>query len=439
MRSKPFVSTLFAALLLAASAVVANAQTPTQVNGTVKLKQADGTEVPVAGAQIDIYRTDIKGEYHTKTDKKGHYIHAGLPFIGTFTIIVSAPGARPTFATKMRFNTEAASKRDFLLQPGDGAKLTLADVEKLDTSKGSAPADPYDKNALPASESKEDKAKREELAKKVAEVEEKNKKIEEGNAVITRTFKAGNDSLSAGRVDEAIASYREGLAARPDEPALLTNLSEALRRRGVSRFNEALKNSDADAKTRAMEEAKKDWKDAADASQKALQVIGAGGSDPQQAAIYAQNKLVALSTRALAMRLVATKVDQSQAQAAWDAYQEYIAVEADPAKKAKFKGEALQTVFDAGAVDLATTQARAVLAEDPENVDANRILGLSLFASGDKAKFQEAANFLQRYVDKAPDTDPLKQSAKESLDYLKTAENVKPEKTAPARRPARRP
>ena len=164
MRSKPFVSTLFAALLLAASAVVANAQT-TQVNGTVKLKQADGTEVPAVGAQIDIYRTDIKGEYHTKTDKKGHYIHAGLPFIGTFTIVVSAPGARPTFATKLRFN--ASQEKDFLLQPGDGAKLTLADVEKLDTSKGSAPADPYDKNALPASESKEDKAKREELERKV--------------------------------------------------------------------------------------------------------------------------------------------------------------------------------------------------------------------------------------------------------------------------------
>ena len=221
-------------------------------------------------------------------------------------------------------------------------------------------------------------------------------------------------------------------------PHQLREVSEALRRRGVNRFNDALKVSDADAKTRAMDEAKKDWKDAADASQKALEVIGTGGGDPQQAQIYAQNKIVALSTRALAMRLVATKVDQSQAQAAWDAYQAYIAVETDPAKKTKFKGEALQTVFDAGAVDLATTQARAVLAEDPENVDANRILGLSLFASGDKAKFQEAANYLQHYVDKAPDTDPLKQSAKESLDYLKTAENVKPEK-APSRPARRRP
>ena len=139
------------------------------------------------------------------------------------------------------------------------------------------------------------------------------------------------------------------------------------------------------------------------------------------------------------MKLVATKVDTSQAQAAWDAFQEYIAAETDPAKKAKYKGEALQTLFDAGATDLAVTQARAVVTEDPENVDANRILGLALFATGDKTKYQEAANFLQRYVDKAPDTDPLKQSAKESLDYLKTAENVKPEKTTPQRRPARRP
>lgn len=439
MRSNLFLRTLFAALFLAAFSVAASAQV-TQVNGTVKLKQPDGTEVPVVGAQVDIYRIDIKSEYHVKTDKKGHYIYAGLPFVGTYTVVISAPGARPTYASKQRFTT--SQTRDFLLQPGDGSTLTLEQVKTLDAGGGGGGggrATNSGGGGSAPSESKEDKARREELNKKVAEVEEKNKKIEENNAVISRTFKAGNDALTANRLDEAIASYQEGLAARADEPALLTNLSEALRRRGVNRFNDGLKNSDADAKTRALEEAKKDWKEAADASHKALQIINTGGGDPQQAAIYAQNKIIALSTRALAMRLVATKVDQSQAQAAWDAYQDYITVETDPAKKAKFKGEALQTLFDAGAIDTAVTQARGVLTEDPENVDANRILGLALFASGDKAKFQEAANFLQRYVDKAPDTDPLKQSAKESLDYLKTAENVRPEKSAPARPARRRP
>ena len=96
----------------------------------------------------------------------------------------------------------------------------------------------------------------------------------------------------------------------------------------------------------------------------------------------------------------------------------------------------MQALFDGGAVEQAIAEAQKVLAEDPDNPDANRVLGLALFATGDKAKFQEAANYLQHYVDKAPDTDPLKASAKESLDYLKTAENVKPEK-APARPPRR--
>src|SRR5215213_3228555 len=102
MRSNPLLRTLFAALLVAASAVAASAQT-TQVNGTVKLKQADGTEVPAAGAQIDIYRTDIKAEFHTKTDKKGNFIHAGLPFVGTYTLVVSAPGASPSYQSNLRF------------------------------------------------------------------------------------------------------------------------------------------------------------------------------------------------------------------------------------------------------------------------------------------------------------------------------------------------
>lgn len=433
MSFKPFVRALAAALVLAATAAVASAQV-TQVSGKVTLKQADGTEAPVAGATVDIYRTDVKQEFHVKTDKKGQYLHAGLPFIGTYTLIVSAPGAQPTFATNLRFTQ--VQTRDFQLRPGDGSKLTFDQVKALGAA---APPSGGGGGSAPA-ESKEAKAAREELERKNAEIVKKNEEITKTNETISSTFKAGNDALNAGRLDEAITQYQTGLAARADEPALLTNLSEALRRRGVNRYNDALKNADKDAQAQGITAAKKDWSDAADAAKKALDIINnAGAADPQQQQVYAQNRVAALSTRALAMRLVATKVDQSQGQAAWDAYQEYIGVEADAAKKAKLKGEALQTLFDAGAIDQAVTQARAVVTEEPDNVDANRILGLALFASGDKAKFQEAANFLQRYVDKAPDTDPLKASARESLEYLKTAENVRPERTSPARPARRRP
>ena len=65
--------------------------------------------------------------------------------------------------------------------------------------------------------------------------------------------------------------------------------------------------------------------------------------------------------------------------------------------------------------------------------------GQALFNIGainaDKAKYQEAANYLAKFVDKAPDTDPLKADAKDILQALKDQENVKPEKMAtPARR-----
>jgi hypothetical protein len=427
MRFKPLLQAFAAAVVLAASGVIASAQV-TQINGKVTLKQADGTVVPVVGAQIDIYRTDIKWEDHIKTNKKGEYQHAGIPFVGTYTLVVSAPGAHPDFVKDVRLSQRPTN--DFQLLPGDGSRPTLDQIKALGAAAGGSGGGP-----APA-ESKEAKAAREELERKNAEINKKNEEITKSNEVVSRAFKAGNDALFATppRYDEAITQYKEGLAARPDEVALLTNLSEALRRRGVDRFNAAIKATDNDAKTQGLDAAKKDWAEAADNATKAVTLVKAAAPpDAANQAGFEQNKKAAISTRALALRLVATKVDQSKAAEALAAYQEYMDSETDPAKKAKIKAEALQTLFDAGATDLATAEAQKVLAENPDDIDANRIMGLALFASGDKTKFQQAANYLQRYVDKAPDTDPLKQSAKESLEYLKTAENVKPEKTQPTR------
>jgi tetratricopeptide (TPR) repeat protein len=429
MRFKPLLHAFAAAVVLAASGVIASAQV-TQIGGKVTLKQADGTVVPVAGAQIDIYRTDIKWEDHIKTNKKGEYQHAGIPFVGTYTVVVSAPGARPDYIKDVRLSQ--LPTHDFQLLPGDGSRLTLDQIKTMEAAGGGKPSG----GGAPVA-SKEDKAKAEEMQRQVAEVTKKNEAITKGNEIVGRTFKAGNDALSASppRYDEAIAQYREGLAARPDETALLTNLSEALRRRGVDRFNAAIKMSDNDAKTQGMDAAKKDWAEAAETATKAVGIVKAAPStgDNANQATNDQNKKAAFTTRALALRLVATKVDQTKAADAFAAYQEMMGIETDPAKKAKDKGDALQMLYDAGATDLAIAEAQKALAENPDDVDANRIMGLALFASGDKTKFQQAANYLQHYVDKAPDTDPLKASAKESLDYLKTAENIKPEKTQPTR------
>jgi protocatechuate 3,4-dioxygenase beta subunit len=41
------------------------------------VKGTDGQ--PVKGALIKLQRTDIKGHYQVKSDKKGHWFYTGLP------------------------------------------------------------------------------------------------------------------------------------------------------------------------------------------------------------------------------------------------------------------------------------------------------------------------------------------------------------------------
>src|SRR4051812_19110254 len=47
---------------------------------------------PLPNAQIRIDRTDMKGTYKVKTNKKGEYLYAGLPFNGTFTVVLEIDG-----------------------------------------------------------------------------------------------------------------------------------------------------------------------------------------------------------------------------------------------------------------------------------------------------------------------------------------------------------
>jgi tetratricopeptide (TPR) repeat protein len=291
------------------------------------------------------------------------------------------------------------------------------------------------------------------MMKKNAEIEAKNKKITEANEVISRTFKAGNEALSAATVASkannsedaitkytaAVAQYDEGLAADADQPAILTNKAVALKGRGVERFNAAVraKNLDDAGKAALLQTAKDDFKAAAEASSKAVTMIKAQPVPTEAAELqrYNGNKYAAMLTNAESMRLYVSKADQSQADAGIAAYENYIAVETDPAKKAKAQIDKAQMLLDSGQADKALTEFKAILATTPDNPEANLGAGLAVYATGDKAKFQEAANFLQHFVEVAPDTNPMKDDAKAILSELKNAENVTPEKTSkPARK-----
>src|SRR5262252_6039990 len=95
MRRPYLFNSIVAVTILLCATVIASAQTG-QLRGSVQLVGADGKATPVTNAIIDVWRTDIGGEYHTKSDKKGEWVFAGLPYTGTYVVSVSAPGVAPT-------------------------------------------------------------------------------------------------------------------------------------------------------------------------------------------------------------------------------------------------------------------------------------------------------------------------------------------------------
>jgi tetratricopeptide (TPR) repeat protein len=429
MRRHHFFFLIIAVAFMLASAVAVSAQVG-QLRGHVLLKQADGTTIKAAGAQVDVYRTDLPGSFPTKTDKNGEFVYAGLPYVGTYLITVSMPNAAPTYQDKVKAGREI--DYEIVLSPGDGRRLTADEAKKLAAGGGGGSAP----SSGGGSESAADKAKREELIKKNKEIEETNKKNANINQVVGEAFKAGNAALSAKNFDEAIKQYDMGLAADPEQPSLLTNRTLALKARGVERYNAAIQTKDEAARTSGLESAKADFKAAAEAANRAAELLKKvpAATDPEEQKQQAVNKYAALSARAEAMRLFVTKADASQADAAAAAFQDYIAVETDAAKKSRAQLDMAQMLLDAGAGDKAFAEFQKILAERPDDPDANLGAGLALFSTGDKAKYQEAANYLQRFVDKAPDTHKFKADAIAILKELKSTENVVPEKTTPARR-----
>lgn len=449
MVGKYFFGALAVAILVVSTAITSVAQVG-ELRGTVWMQQADGQKVPLADAQIDVFRTDIAGKYNTKTNKKGEYVFAGLPFVGTYVVAVSHPSAAPNFLPGVKAGRGAPA--DITVTPGTGKRLTIDEIKaaggtaepRANTGGGSAPV-----------ESESDKAKREEMLKKNREIEESNKKITAANEIIARTFKAGNEALAAAnaasttqnseqaiqKFGEAVTQFEEGLAADPEQPAILTNKAVALKGRGVEKYNATIRSKTLDdaGRTAALEGAKADFKGASEASSKAVQLLKAQSAptDPAELQRYNRNKYAAMLTNAESMRLFVSKVDPTQAEAGLAAFKDYIAVELDPAKKAKAQLDAAQMLLDSGSADKAFAEFQSILSAQPDNPDANLGAGLALYALNDKSKFQEAANYLQKFVEVAPDSNSYKMAAKEILAELKNSEKITPEKIKPA--PKRRP
>jgi tetratricopeptide (TPR) repeat protein len=447
MIGRYFSGALMVAILLAFASLTAVAQVG-ELRGHVWMQQADGQKVPLADAQIDVFRTDMTASYKTKTNKKGEFVFAGLPYIGVYLVAASHPTAKPNWMPDVRAGRDVPC--EITVTPGDGKRLTIDEIKAAGGGSPNPAATGGGNSG--GGESAEAKAKREEMLKKNAEIEAGNKKITEANEVIGRTFKAGNEQLGlasaasrANNSDEAVAKYTaaiaqydQGLAADPEQPAILTNKAVALKGRGVERFNSTVRSKTLDdaGKAAGLQAAKDDFKAASEASSKAVALMKAQPAPTEAAELqrYNANKYAAMLTNSESMRLYVSKADPTQADAGLAAFKDYIAVETDPAKKSKAQIDMAQMLLDSGSADKALVEFKAILATTPDSPEANLGAGLAVYASGDKAKFQEAANFLQKFVEVAPDSNPMKDDAKAILTELKNSENVTPEKTRPTRK-----
>ncbi|HEX8161314.1 MAG TPA: carboxypeptidase regulatory-like domain-containing protein [Pyrinomonadaceae bacterium] len=413
MRFRSLITFASAAIIVAALAAAAAAQV-IQASGTVQLTQADGTKVPLAGATVKFFRTDIKQEFSTKTDKNGHYVHAGIPLVGTYTIAFSAPGATPFYLNNVRIN--GSPQNDVTLAPGDGHVLTLEEIRAAATRGGAGAA----ATAAPA-DSAEAKKKAAEIEAERKRIESENAKASEVNTKLPEIMKAGNEAFNAKNFDLAIAKYDEGLALDARQPNFLRNKTIVLLERGRDKYNAGLKNKDAAGK----DAGRADFKAATEAAEQAVAVkrelkgAGGGAAAPGQA----NDDLPFLSTRFDAYRLALQTSAPVDNDAAAKAIEEYINAETDPVKKDKAQSSLGDALFFAGKIDESVAKFREVLARNPNNLDAIYGLGIALAAkvtdaTKDAAILEEAHDTLQQFVAKAPEGYARKQEAADSVRYL---------------------
>jgi tetratricopeptide (TPR) repeat protein len=185
------------------------------------VKDADGK--PLVGAMVKIDRTDIKAHYQVKSDKKGHYFHAGLPY-GTYSVSIDVGGKDQPIAQGVP------------LRGGDPVNVPIdlsqaAQAQAQDQAKAAAAAD----------------ATRGMSAAEKAALEKANKEREaelKKNKELNDTFNAGIAAAQNKQYDQAVATFTKATELGPQQHVVWAQLAEA-----EMNFAGTKSGADADAET----------------------------------------------------------------------------------------------------------------------------------------------------------------------------------------------
>jgi Tfp pilus assembly protein PilF len=194
--------------------IPAFAQT-TIIEGIVK--DPDGKPLPNVIVKID--RTDIKGSYPVKTDKKGHYGHYGLP-MGTFDVSVVVDGQVKDLMKGVRSNPSMPTELNFDLKAAQVAAAAAANggpvtpEQEKGMSKQALDAKMYDQAI--------------ENFNKAAVMDDKQVAIWSGLADAYAASAAEKPAEASALYEKCFDAYRKAIELKPDDAAYYNNFALAL-------------------------------------------------------------------------------------------------------------------------------------------------------------------------------------------------------------------
>lgn len=206
--------------LLTLSGFVFLASLPAWAQTTTLEGQAkDQNGQPIKGATVVLNRTDMKGHYHVKTDKKGHWLYMGLPY-GSYDISLVVNGqtvdkvnnvhSKYSEPQTVDFNEKQHAEQQQVTAAANAAGQATAEQEKGMTA--------------------EQKKQFEEQLKKHEEEIKKNKALNDAyNAGINamKEADAATGAQKATDYQQAITSLNQAGQIDPNQVAIWSHLGDA--------------------------------------------------------------------------------------------------------------------------------------------------------------------------------------------------------------------
>jgi tetratricopeptide (TPR) repeat protein len=217
MKLRSLALTIAALVMFAASAL---AQVTT-IEGTVI--GLDGK--PLQGAIVKIHRTDIKWDSTLKSDKRGHYIHTGVPAGGTYEVSVTVDGKELDHLGNVKPKMGDNPPTDFDLRKSVAQNSSKNEMVKQAMETGQV-SDDLKKQLTPEQKAALEKSMAENKGK-MQKQKALNDSFNEGLTALQAAPKETTPEAKATQYQTAVTALQKASELDATQPAVWSNLGDA--------------------------------------------------------------------------------------------------------------------------------------------------------------------------------------------------------------------